>query len=71
MNKDRVKEYIVSKKGVYYDFFYRGPRNQSEIFKGKIIKAFPSIFIIKTTDNKIKSFTYNDYIIGNLKIITK
>ena len=71
MNKEKVKELINTKKNVNLNFFYRGPRNQNESFKGKIIKVFPSIFLIKTDDNLIKSFSYNDFIIGNLKIITK
>ena len=69
MNLNRAKEVIISKLGINYKFIYRGSRNQIEEFSGKIIKCFPSIFIIEGDDNIIRSFTYSDFIIKNLKIV--
>lgn len=68
MNLDKCRKMIYSKMNHLYRFIYRGPRNQIEEFQGKIIKCYPSIFIILTTDNIIKSFSYNDFIIKNIKI---
>ena len=42
---------------------------QSEEFFGKIIGAYPSIFIIELDNKIIKSFSYSDLLINNLEII--
>ena len=68
MNLNRVKEMFKEKINIPCSFVYKGPRNQIEEFDGKIIQCFPSIFIVCTTDNVIKSFTYNDFIMKNIKI---
>jgi len=70
MNLNYAKERVKEKLGIYSKFIYKGSRNQIEEFEGTIVKCFPSVFIIKTNDNVIKSFTYNDYIIKNIKIIS-
>lgn len=70
MNLDSVKKYIYEQKGISHVFLYKGTRNQTEEFLGTIIKCFPSIFIIITNNNVIKSFSYNDFIIKNLKILS-
>ena len=69
MNLDTVKNKIKSYLGIHHKFIYRGARNQIEEFEGIIVNCYPHIFIIKTDDNYIKSFTYNDFIIRNIKII--
>lgn len=63
--KNKVKSYL----GLHHKFIYRGARNQIEEFEGKIINCYQSIFIIETDDHIIKSFTYNDFIIKNIKIV--
>ena len=69
MNLDTAKNKVKSYLGLHYKFIYRGARNQIEEFEGKIIHCYPSIFIIETDNNIIKSFTYNDFIIRNIKIV--
>lgn len=69
MNLDTAKNKIRGMVGGYHKFIYRGSRNQIEEFKGKIVKCYPSIFIIETDDHIIKSFTYSDFIIRNIKIV--
>jgi uncharacterized protein Veg len=69
MNLDIAKNKVKEKMGIHLKFIYRGARNQIEEFEGKIINCYPSIFIIETDDHFIKSFTYNDFIIKNIKII--
>ena len=70
MNLDYAKNKVKEELGINHKFIYRGARNQMDEFEGKIIKCFPSIFIIETRDNVIKSFTYNDFIIKNIKILS-
>lgn len=70
MNLTQIKRYILSKKNQYYHFIYKGPRNQIEEFDGIITDCFPSIFIVVTKDNVTKSFSYNDFIVKNIKIIS-
>ena len=69
MNLNYAKRIVNDNIFVRHHFFYKGVRNQSEEFDGKIIKAYPSIFIIELLDNTIKSFSYNDIIVGNIKIV--
>lgn len=73
MNKENLKIKIDRLQGKKYKFIFNGSRNQREKFNGIIIKTFPSIFLVKTTDkkSKIKSFSYNDVITSNLQIIEK
>lgn len=70
MNLDRAKEIVRERIGLDLKFIYRGARNQIEEFEGKIIKCYPAIFIIETDNHIIKSFTYNDFIIKNIKFIS-
>ena len=69
MNLDRAKTMIREKVGKHFKFIYKGTRNQIEEFEGIITRCYPSIFIIETDDHIIKSFTYSDFIIKNIKII--
>ena len=70
MNLNRVREMIKGMMNLPCSFIYNGPRNQIERFDGMIIQCFPSVFLVRTTDCVIKSFTYNDFIIKNIKIIS-
>ncbi len=70
MNLNTVREMIREKMNIPCSFVYKGPRNQVEEFDGTIVRCFPSIFVVLTTENVTKSFTYNDFIIKNIKIIS-
>ena len=70
MNLTIVKQQLEKEIDIVHTFFYCGVRNQTEKFKGSIVKCYPSIFIILTNDGVIKSFTYSDFIIKNIKIIS-
>jgi len=70
MNLSNAKKLIFEKVGIPFHFVYKGSRNQIEEFDGIISKCFPSIFLILTTNNTVKSFSYNDYIVKNLKIFS-
>lgn len=69
MNLDTAKRLIKERLNIPSKFIYRGIRNQIEEFEGEIIECYPSIFLVKTSNNLIKSFSYNDFIIKNIKII--
>ncbi len=69
MNLSQIKKYIQSIVGEEHLFLYRGIRNQNEKFEGCITKTFPSVFIIELENGKILCFSYNDFIVKNIKIL--
>ena len=69
MNLDTARNKVKSYLGIHLKFIYKGARNQIEEFEGKIINCYKSIFIIETDNHVIKSFTYSDFIIKNIKIL--
>lgn len=69
MNINIAKNIIYKNIGIKRKFFYKGPRNQNEIFEGFIDKAYPAIFTISTCDGRTLSFTYSDLLVNNLKIV--
>lgn len=70
MNLSNIKKDIIKELGVIHLFRFRGMRNQTQEFTGYIKKCYPAVFIIETTEGVLKSFSYNDYIIDNIKIIS-
>ena len=68
MNIDIVKEKIISEIGIKHKFIYRGLRGQDDIFFGKIYKIYARTFSIITDKGVVKSFSYSDFAIKNLKI---
>lgn len=64
--KNIVRENMLKK----HTFLFRGSRNQNEEFRGTIKKMFPAIFIIELENDVVKSFSYSDLLIGNLKIVS-
>ena len=70
MNLDRARSFIKERINLTFKFIYVGSRNQKEEFVGKIIKCFNSVFVIETTEKVIKTFSYNDFIMNNIKIIS-
>lgn len=71
MNIDYARKIVKDNLLIQQKFLYKGSRNQNEEFIGVITKMFPAIFIIELNDSSIKSFSYNDLLIGNLRILTK
>lgn len=69
MTINMVKQLVSDNKGINHSFRFRGARNQIEEFEGIITDVYPAIFIVKLNDSKIRSFTYSDLLINNLKII--
>jgi len=71
MTIERVREMVKENSNQELKFKFNGSRNQTEEFSGKIIGAYPAIFIIETLDeiSRIKSFTYSDILTESLEII--
>ena len=69
MTLDKIKEEVYRNKGVVKSFVFKGSRNQLDTFEGVITDLYPAIFTIKLLDDQIKSFSYSDILIENLRII--
>ena len=70
MNIDKIRNYIKENKNKLLMFTYKGSRNQTDEFVGKIIETYRMVFTIKVNDktNRIKSYSYNDILTNNLII---
>lgn len=68
MNIEKIKEIVQDNQNRTINFRFNGNRNQSEEFKGKIVDAYKTVFLIKLDNNMIRPFTYTDVLIGNLEI---
>ena len=64
-----AKQLVKDNKGEIHSFRFRGARNQIEEFQGIITDTYPAIFIIRLQNEKIRSFSYSDVLIDNLKIL--
>ena len=67
MNIDLVKKKLESNIDRNVIVTVYGLRNKINKYEGKLYKLYPNIFSILTVDGE-KSFSYNDYIIGDIKI---
>ena len=69
MNLSIVKNEIKNEIGKMHTFRCKLSRGQSLVFNGSITKCYPAIFIVSDDNGNIYSFSYNDYIISNIKIV--
>ncbi len=69
MTIDKIREYIDSNTSKKILFRVNGSRNQIEEFYGIIVAVYKSIFLIRTENGLIKSFSYSDVLIGNIEIV--
>lgn len=67
MNIDLVKNKIKSNLNKKVIVTVYGLRNKISRYEGTLYKIYPNIFTI-LSDNQEKSFSYNDYITGDIKI---
>lgn len=68
MNIDLIRKKIMEHLNKEYQFIYYGSRGQDDIFVGKINRVYHRIFTVKTNKGIIKSFSYSDFAIKNIKI---
>lgn len=71
MTIEKVKEFVKNNENQLLKFKFNGSRNQVEEFSGKIVEAYPAIFIIQTIEDnsRIKSFSYSDILTESLEIM--
>lgn len=67
MNINLVRKKIESNINKKVVVFVHGLRNKNLRYEGVIYKVYPNIFSI-ISDGIEKSFSYNDYISGEVKI---
>lgn len=67
MNLDAVKDNITKNIGKKVVITVYGMRNKVNKYEGVLYKVYPNIFSIMT-DYGEKSFSYNEYITGEVKI---
>lgn len=65
---EKIKESINDKRNRNVRIKYNGGRNQIECYNGKIQGVYKNIFVIITDDNKLKTFSYADILMGSVKI---
>jgi len=70
MKINKIRSFITSNKGNLFLFKFKGARNQTEEFIGKITGVYKSIFTVKVNDytNRTKSYSYNDILTNSLEI---
>ena len=69
MTLDKIRELVEKNKYKQKTFIFKGTRNQIDKFKGKIKNTYSVIFTVVSEDNKLRSFSYSDVLIGNLQIL--
>ncbi len=71
MTIEKARTIVKNNINQILKFKFNGSRNQVEEFSGRIVEAYPAIFIIKTTEDnsRIKSFSYSDILTASLEII--
>lgn len=66
---DNVRNYINDNMNINHLFSFKGSRNQVDKFEGRITNMYKFIFIITLNNSSIKSFSYSDVLMKNLKIL--
>ena len=65
-----AKDFVRSNKGKNVLIKVLGIRNKNEYIDGTISECYQNLFMVDTINGK-KSFTYTDYLIGNILIKLK
>ncbi|MDO5393731.1 MAG: Veg family protein [Mycoplasmatota bacterium] len=63
--KKQLEEYVGQKK----KFQFNGSRNLVEEFDGQILALYSNIFVIKLETGSVRSYSYNDLLVGTLSIL--
>lgn len=71
MNLSTIRESLFCLLNQNYSFYYNGLRGQSEMFDGCVIRIYPRVFLILTSNHKLKCFSYSDFATRTLKISDK
>jgi len=65
-----AKDFVLSNKGKNVLIKVLGIRNKNEYVDGVISECYKNLFMVDTLNGK-KSFTYTDFLIGNILIKIK
>ena len=69
MNIEKIRTDIENKKGETLHFCFHGSRGQIDEFDGRITDTFKGIFLVHSlNEDRVKSYSYSDILIDNLKI---
>ena len=67
-NNVMIKKILIPYLGKKVKIRYDLGRNKYEVYEAKITKIYNSVFLIKLDDDSIKSFSFADIIMKNIKI---
>lgn len=67
MNINLIKETLAKNLNRKVIITVHGMRNKTSRYEGRLYKLYPNLFSI-IEDGIEKTFSYNDYIIGDVKI---
>ena len=70
MNLNVARSKVKEMMGIPHKFIYTGLRNQVDEFEGVILNCYPALFIVEVSDSQIKSFSYSDFILKNIRILS-
>ena len=68
MTIEKIKNHIDSNLGGNVKVIYNGSRNKREEYSGVISEIYNFIFIIKTSDEEKKSFSYRDVLTNTVEL---
>ena len=68
MTIEKIKNNIDNKVGNSVKVIYNGSRNKKEEYSGIITETYNYIFIIKTAEEDVKSFSYRDILTNTVEI---
>lgn len=68
MTIEKIRNNIDSRLGNNVKVVYNGSRNKKEEYSGIITETYNYIFIIKTDNLEIKSFSYRDVLTNTVEV---
>lgn len=68
---DKIKKNIKDNMGNNVRLVINNLRNRSEECKGIIVETYNYVFVIKTDNNVLKSFSYSDVLTQNIELFFK
>lgn len=67
-NNLMIKKVLISYLGKKVKIKYDLGRNKYEVYEAEIIKIYNSVFLVKLSNNTVKSFSFADLIMKNIKM---
>ncbi len=67
-NNLMIKKVLIPYLGKKVKIKYDLGRNKYEVYEAEIIKIYNSVFLVKLSNNTVKSFSFADLIMKNIKM---